>query len=521
MDNQIWVRGIKEKYPKELLDGRQYAEANVVGLIFKDPLLMDELDLSAKDFVSLDGRFYFSVASVLRKKGLNEFSEVAILSNLEQKVLDRFNDRGGYETIKDIADLVSSKNKESIFDSLAKYNIYLKLHDAGFNLLKPITIQDRIIPPMELFKNFDSNSILEWYEVQLSKLSTGFDVKLLEDSDLDISDDFIDKLYSGDEQGVTYANAGLDMNGDTMHVFPWLSNATLGLTSGASHYIAGFSSSGKTAMMCSMIFALVNQGEKVLIICNEQSSKVWKINLLTIILRKYFHYSKITKSNLMTGKLSDEDKQMLKMAQEYFNNTFKGNVHFIQMAGNDMGVVKSKIRFYALQYGYSTVVYDTFKIGDTDRRNRDVASWEELIQASRDLDIYAKRYDLIMLCSIQLAQANKGALFLDSNMLSGAKGIVEQLDTLLCIRDVYKEELDPESKYYCHPYKPKKNASGKWEYEDYLCDPESSWKMIFLAKSRNSENSGSSQSALMFRFYGQYAIFHESCYCRPKHGYIQ
>lgn len=521
MEEKLWIDGINIKYPAELFNGRINAEANVVGLLFKDPLTMDEIDLTTKDFLSKDGRFYFSVASALRKKGLNDFSEVAIISNLDQKILDKFNERGGYEAVKSIADLISTKNKESIFDSLAKYNIYLRLHDNGFNLMKPITIGDREIAPIELFKNFDSNSIIEWYEVQLSKMSTGFDVKLLEDCDMEITDDFIDSLCNGDEQGVSYATAGLDMNGEDIKIFPHMSNQTLGFISGASHYIAGFSSSGKTAMMCSMILALVSQQEKVLIICNEQSSKVWKINLLTLILYKHFHYTQITKSDLMTGKLDTEDKKMLTLAKEYFNEHLKGNIHFVQMAGNDMNVVKSKIRFYALQYGYSTVVYDTFKIGDTDRRNRDVASWEELVQVSRDLDVYAKKYDLIMLCSIQLAQSNKGALFLDSNMLSGAKGIVEQLDTLLCIRDVYKEELDPESKNYCRPFKLKRDSNGKWMQEEYLCDPDYSWKMVFLSKSRNSENSSSSQTALLFRFYGQFAVFQETCYCSPKHGYIQ
>lgn len=522
MSEKLWVNGIEEKYPPELLKGRISAEGNLIGLIFKDPLILDELNLTSQDLISIDGRFYFGVATQLRKRGVVDFSEVAIMSNLDQSVLEKFNERGGYDAINNIASLVSLKNKESILDSLNRYNVYNKLFDAGFNLLDPIPIGKRVIAPIEFFKNLDSNSILEWYEVQISKMGSGYDVKLLEDEDLEITDEFLEKLQNGDEQGTSYAYAGIDIKGDNMNVFPFLSSLTLGFIAGASHYIAGFSSTGKTAMMCSIIMALIHNGEKVLILCNEQSSKVWKINMLVFILYKYFRYTKVTKSNLMTGKLSHDDLDMIQKAKEYFNTKIKGNVHFIQMAENDMNVVKSKIRFYALQFGYSTVVYDTFKIGDTTKRNKDVAAWEELVQASRDLDMYAKKYNLIMLCSVQLAQANKNALFLDSNMLSGAKGIVEQLDTLLCIRDVYKEELDPTSKFYCSPYQLKQNeTTGKWEREEYVCDPSDSWKMIFLAKSRNSENSASSQSALMFRFMGQYAIFQERCWGRPKHGYIQ
>ena len=243
--------------------------------------------------------------------------------------------------------------------------------------------------------------------------------------------------------------------------------------------------------------------------------------MLLVILYKHFRFTGITKSNLMAGRLDDDDKKILKKAQDYFNAHYKGRLHFIQLAENSFDVVKSKIRFYALQYNYSMVVFDTLKISDSNKRDSNMAAWEELVQYSRDLDILAKKMNLIMCASVQLAQSQKGALFLDSNMLSGAKGMVEQLDTLLCIRDVYKDELDPNSKFYCSPYQVVKDeVTGKFTEKQYLCDPKSSWKFCFLAKSRNSENSTSSGSALMFNFLGQYSSFKEVCWGRPKHGWI-
>ena len=70
----------------------------------------------------------------------------------------------------------------------------------------------------------DSNKILEWYETQLSKLGTGYDVKVLEDVDIEITTDFIERLASGEEQGTSYAEAGTDENGNTIYAFPGLSN---------------------------------------------------------------------------------------------------------------------------------------------------------------------------------------------------------------------------------------------------------------------------------------------------------
>ena len=106
-------------------------------------------------------------------------------------------------------------------------------------------------------------------------------------------------------------------------------------------------------------------------------------------------------------------------------------------------------------------------------------------------------------------------------MLSGAKGMVEQLDTLLCLRDVYKEELDPQSKIFCSPFQRVVNeVTGVTEERPYQCDPKYSWKMCFLAKSRNSENSDSSGCAMLLKFFGPMAVWSEPCWARPKHGFI-
>lgn len=106
-------------------------------------------------------------------------------------------------------------------------------------------------------------------------------------------------------------------------------------------------------------------------------------------------------------------------------------------------------------------------------------------------------------------------------MLSGAKGMVEQLDTLLCLRDLYKEELDPSNKFFCAPFQYVKNdVTGAMEEKPYTCNPSYSWKVCFLAKSRNSENSDSSGKALLLKFFGPMAVWSEPCWCRPKHGWI-
>lgn len=521
----VWISGVTEKYPESILSGRLNAEASTIGLIWKDPLILDETKLSAKDFLSIDGRFYFEVAKQLRSKNVVDFNEVAVISNLEKNVLEKFQAQGGWKEIDKIASVVSEKNRDSILDSLSKCNIIQRLYNRGFNLEKEMVIGNKKMTPLEYFKGLKSNQIIDWFEAQLCKVyDGGYGTNLLEDEDIVITDEFLQHLADSKEYGIPYAKAGKDCDGkEDINVFPYLSSLTLGFTKRASHYVAGFSSCGKTSFWSSVTMSLA-LSEKVLIICNEQSSLVWKMNMLLFILYKYYHYTDVTKNKLMSGSFKKDPKQleMVNKAKDYFNEHYKGRIHFIQLSENNFDIVKSKIRYYALQMSYGAVIFDTLKISDSNRRNDSLAGWEELVQYSRDLDILAKKLNICMCCSVQLAQNQKGNLFIGSQMLSGAKGMVEQLDTLLCLRDVYKEELDPNnSKFYCAPFQYKKNeATGVVEEVPYTCSPDSSWKMCFLAKSRNSENSDSSGKALLLKFFGPMAVWSEPCWARPKHGYI-
>jgi hypothetical protein len=221
----VWISGVETKYNPNLLEGRLNAEASTIGLIWKDPLILDETKLSSSDFLSADGRFYFEVAKQLRSKNVVDFNEVAVISNLESDVLEKFQDKGGWKEINNIASIVSEKNKDSILDLLSKCNIILRLYNRGFNLEKEMMIGKSKTTPLEYFRGLKANQIIDWYEAQLCKVyDGGYDVNLLEDEDVIITDDFIQDLADEKEYGVPYAKAGKCCEGKDMNVFPYLSS---------------------------------------------------------------------------------------------------------------------------------------------------------------------------------------------------------------------------------------------------------------------------------------------------------
>ena len=74
LQKSAFISGVLDKYKDErLLETRLQCEGNVIGVLWCDPLSISEYKLSSDQFLTVDGRFYFQVAKVLRERfKLNE-----------------------------------------------------------------------------------------------------------------------------------------------------------------------------------------------------------------------------------------------------------------------------------------------------------------------------------------------------------------------------------------------------------------------------------------------------------------
>lgn len=481
-------------------------------------LLLDEITLEQKDFITSDGLFYFSLLKQLRNKGFYSLDEVTVLSNMSEDVVERYDAYGGWEAIQHQIDIINEKNFDIYIDILYRENILLHMHDDGFNLLKKIDVNGKDVVPLAMFRKMSAEEVTDWYEARLSSYGTGYSSKIIEEEEIDFDDEFIENCQEGLENGVPFDIAGYDVNGEEMNCFPFLSRQINGLLEGTLTMTGGYSSTGKSTWWVTVIMALLNYDRKILIISNEESVKKFKIKFMVWLLGKRNRYFKLTKKKMMSGDLTEEDRKQLASVQEYWRKNYKGRVKFISIADANMALVKKKIRENVLRYGYDTVLYDTFKLDfDTSGNTRQDLS---LIKDSRELDALCKKYNIIGLASLQLAINTIGKLFLDSSVLSQSKQIKEVLEGLFLMRNVYDEELDPKSKYYCKPFRLKK-VNDKWIEEEYQPDRNAVWRMLFCDKVRSGTNSSDSGVAYLLKFSGDHAIFRETCQCRPKHGEIK
>ena len=514
-----FISGITEKYPKEILEGRLTVEGNVIGCIFQDSLLLDECDFKSTDFITSDGNFFYSLAKRIRTQGYTVLDEVTILSSVSENIAEAFQERGGFETIKNMTDVVNIKNAEIYLDNLYRENIILKLYDDGFNLLKPVDYNGKEVIPLKLFRTMSSENITDWYEAKLCKYESNRVSSVLEEEMLDFDDAFIESCEEGEENGVPFETAGKDVNGEDINCYPFLSRQISGLLHGSLSMIGGFSSSGKSTWIIGLIMGLMASGEKVIIISNEENIKKYKTKFMIWLLAKRNRYYNLTKKKMMSGCLTDEDKKQLKYVQQYWRENYKNKLKLVTINDSDFRIAKKKIREAALTWGASTFVVDTFKIQMADMENarQDLA----LVRDSRDLQKLAAKYDMIGFAAVQLAERERSKLFLDSSVLSNSKQIKEILENLFLMRPVSNaEELDPKGKFYCRPFRLKK-IDNKWVREECELDLTATWRMLFVEKNRNGNNTSDTGTAYLLRFTGDHAVFREAYQCFPRRGRLE
>lgn len=481
-------------------------------------LLIDDTTFEQKDFVTADGLFYFSMLNQLRNKGFYSLDEVTILSNLSQDAIDKYEDMGGWDSIQHQIDIINTQNFDTYIDILYRENILLHMHSDGFNLLKEIDVNGKKITPLKLFRKMTAEEVTDWYDARISSYGTGYSSKVLEEEEIDFDDEFIESCKEGEENGVPFDIAGYDINGEEINCFPFLSRQIMGLLEGTFTMMGGFSSVGKSSWWVTVLMSLLHYDRKILIISNEESVKKFKVKFMIWLLGKRNRYFKLTKKKMTSGDINAESRDQLTQVQKFWRENYKGRVKFISINDADMRVVKKKIRENVLRYGYDCVLYDTFKIQESDFEGtrQDLS----LVRDSRELDKIAKKYNIIMLASVQLAERLKGKLFLDSSVLSNSKQIKEILENLFLMRTVYDEELDEKNKFYCRPFRLKK-VNDKWIEEEYAPDRNAVYRALFVEKTRNGNNSSDTGVAYLLKFDGDHCIFREVAQARFKHGEIK
>lgn len=521
MDKNQFVSGVFDLYDERLLESRLTEEGNICGCLLNDLTLYDDCGLSSKDFVTKSGRMLFRIGKQIREKKCNTFDEITFLSNTTDDLKDKINNEfGGFRSIQNVMDAVSLKNYESFLDDLNKSNIMLALHKKNFNLLSEMTLDNgKKIIPIELFKKLTASEVIDFYEGTLSTLDTKINSsKIIETGYMDFDDAFLERLQNKEEVGVSFGEAGMNVNGEVIKTFPFMSSNILGVKHGTLNCWAAHSGAGKSTYMVTVLMSLLSQGERFTIVTNESSISDVKVQFLVWVLTRCLDYWNISKKKLVSGNLTEEDKAKVREARAYWKQNYEKAIKVTSLSDADARLTCQIIKKDITRGGYSGFLVDTFKLS-MDNGSND-AFWMNLIKDTRNLTEIAMRYNVIGLMTVQLALNSLNRCWIDASCLSNSKAIKETLSNLIMFRKVTDAELDPTSPYFIRPFRSKQDANGEWYDEEYLPDRSKVWRLFFIDKSRRGADSNDTGIAYLVRYDGDFCCFYESAKAKPTHKLI-
>lgn len=456
-------------YQEELLKAvktvKEYklaCEANIVSIYYKKPDLMYDFELKLEDFTENTWRVYWQIAyDIVIKEHKPVLDDVTIGLYLEKhsKLRQKYDDYGGYETIEKATEYVKTKNLGGYIAELNKWNTVLMM------LKNKFPVYDRLSE----FADMSLDDIYVEYEAILNHIFINADEDIQSYSIEEGIDDLIDELNEGLAVGLPY------------YEMPLLNKETGGQLTGNITLVGGLSNMGKTTLTRSLcIPASIKNGEKLVIIINEESRKKWQREMLVWVANNIYKFD-LQKFVVRDGKYSDEVMDMLRKCANWIKEKASDNTVTI-IPFNKYRTEKAikVIKKYA-SLGVKYFILDTYK---ADSGSRSDKMWLEMQQSMVDIYDTIKTdggKDVHIVITFQLAKSSARQRFYSQDNIGQAKNIVDVASTCLMIRDVFEDEYTGE-KNALKVYK-LEGKNGKSKIPVNL-DHDKHYQLIFIVKNR-------------------------------------
>jgi replicative DNA helicase len=483
--------------PLELLEPRGIVEGNVIGCLYNNGELYNELKdiICENDFLTEDGRLFFRIGLEITKTGIRIIDDIVIKEYLNGKalLLEMFEEYGGLQTIHDIKK-VNNDNIDAYLDSLLKYNSLNRLHVKGFNVLDN----------MAKLKQMTSNEVYDWYDYMVANtfLKISSVVKPVD-------------LSKGNREFIKKANLGIEKGLDIDE--PILNYRLGGLHRGNILLHTAHSGIGKTSSIIPLyILPLIRRNMKVVLLINEQSEDAWRSMLLPSIISNGFLDKKdnekikwIQRNRMNMGGFTEEELEVLNRSADWLDQ-FEGNLILYPLEDYSVRTLKKIVKKMMRIDEETTFILDTWKPEDESASNAHAIFTEE----SKEMFKFIKPKEMgglnvRFIATAQLAGSTIVQRYLNVNALAKAKAIKEVCGQILMMRRVWQDELDEKSKFYISPYRYNKDTG---EEEEVILDPTKTYTIMFFDKNRY----GKADFQLVFESNLDFNHWKCICYCTVK-----
>ena len=411
---------------KKVKEFKLSCEANIVSILYKNPdLYYDYESITIKNFSYNEWKVYFQIGyDIIVKENKKSLDEITVGLYLEKhsKLKEKYTEYGGFDTIEKAKEYVKEKNIIGYDNELHKWNTVLEL------LNKKFPVVDRI-------KEFVDMSLEEMYNEYEAILNHVFINAESDDACYDIADniyELIDELNEGSAIGMPLHNAPLlskEIGGDLV------GNITL---------VGGLSGSGKSSMVrTTKIPSVIEFGEKLVIMINEEGLKKWQRELIVWVSNNIFKED-LQKYIVRDGKYSKETKDLLLKCAEWIKSN-SGLIKVIPFKKYSTNKAIKVIKKYS-SIGVKYFVLDTFK-ADSKSSNND-AFWINMQQSMVDIydTIKPDQKNVHITITFQLSKSSSKQRYYTQENVGMAKNMIDVASTCIMIRQLFDDEFEGEKK---------------------------------------------------------------------------
>lgn len=443
---------------KSIREYKVACEANVCSMLYKNPDLLRQTDLTLDEFNENIWRVYFQIIYdiiIVEKKNVIDDIIVGIYLEQHPQLKKMYEQYGGWNTIIKATTYIKEEAFYGYLAELRKWEAAMKLAKRGWldkNRMSEyvdMTVEDIYdelqVYINDIFVNID-------HEVHSYDISNGLD-------------ELIEKLDEGYAIGLPYYN------------MPLLTQELNGQYLGSITLIGGLSNVGKsTFARTSTLPSIINHNEKIVIMINEDSFEKWQRELLVFVANSVLKYD-LQKYIVRDGHFTEETKKILYESADWIReNTKNHTITIIPFKSYKTSNAIKIIKKYA-SMGVKYFLLDTFKM---DAGKVSANSWLEMQQHMVEINdiVKAEVLNVHIMITFQLAKGSANQRYYTQENIGMAKNIVDTASTCLMIRQLYDDEYTGESREV-RVFK----VEGKSQIPVKL-DKEKKYQILFIVKNR-------------------------------------
>lgn len=451
-------------------------ESLFIGYLWKTPSLYEKYrshNIEKETFTNLRWFYFYYIGKEMYGSGVRTFDDVSTYTFVSSKpkevnkksYMDMYNEYGGFDSINDLLDECekNKQNDEYHFNEIQKYECLRRFQDENLiNVLDLNLVNNLCRMTLKQVQAFFQHKIGKIF----SNVNCGEVVEYNLLDDLDVA---IQKMNDGEAMGLS------------LHDAPRLSKKIKGWRKGELTYLVLSSGMGKSSIsMEKWILSLLENDEKGLMFTNEEN--VWKArNLILATIASKVLNKPVNREKLSEGTFDEKMLERLNESKKWLEQHRKDIIKFYDMKKYRVEDVISRIEVMK-PLGYDFALLDTFKPSTSAKEE---ARWESFSNAAQDIFncIKPEANNIGLLATVQL-KIGKEFRYLDLSAIGKSLEIVEVASTVLMGRLLFSDEIEGKNKIFAYNWE-KDAFNNKWHKKEYSLDPEKTYMIIFLAKSRN------------------------------------